>query len=85
MNDKITITKYNNEKIDCDVLIKFEFNQNNYIVYTDNTYNTDGYFNLYKAKVDANGLLSDPIDIDVIPVFDKLISNYKNKIKKGEL
>lgn len=85
MNDKITITKHNNEKVECDVLIEFEYDNNKYIVYTDNTYNKDDQFNLYKAKVDANRLLSDPIDIDVMPIFDKLILDYKEKIKKGEL
>ena len=85
MNGKLILNNSNNEKVECDVLIKFEFDGDNYIVYTDNTYDKNGYFNLYKAMVGKDNKLYDPTDVDVSPIFDKLISDYKNKIARGEI
>ena len=85
MKEKLILTNSNNQKVECDILIKFEFDGDNYIVYTDNTYDKNGYFNLYKAMVGKDNKLYDPTDIDVLPVFDKLIADYKSKIVKGEI
>ena len=84
MRKGITLYDKNNKEVKCDVLIEFTFAGENYIVYTDNTLNKNLEYNLYKAKIDSKNKLSDPIDIDVEPVFDKLIEDYKNRIIRGD-
>lgn len=85
MKKEITIYNNENEPINCDVLIEFTYDSENYIVYTDNTYDQDGMFNLYKAHIDDDNKLSDPSDVDVDEIFDKLINDYKNKVIRGEI
>ena len=84
MKKNIVIFDKNNKKVECDILIEFEYDGNNYIVYTDNTFDKDGYFNLYKAWLKDNKLY-DPVDVDVDEIFDKLIRDYKEKVLRGEI
>ena len=85
MEEKIIVYDKNNNAISCDIVIKFDFCDQHYIVYTDNSYNEKGEFNLYKALVSEDNKLCDVIDVDVIPIFDKLILDYKKKVVMGEL
>ena len=75
----------NNKRVECDVLIEFEFDNNEYIVYTDNIINKDGEYTLYKGMIGKNGNICDPKDVDVEEIFNKLITDYKNKILRGEV
>ena len=85
MGGHIVVYDKNNKKLDYDVLINFDFDGQHYIVYTDNKYSEDGQFNLYKAMLDVNNKLCDVIDVDVIPIIDRLILDYKNKVIMGEI
>lgn len=82
-NEKIKIFNNRDKKINYDVLIKFDYDNNNYIIYTDNTYNDKGEFNLYGAMIDKENKLNSVYDVDVIAIFNKLIAEYKDKIIKG--
>lgn len=84
MNKIIKILNKENKEVNCDILIEFEYDKNKYIVYTDNTINEKGEYNLYKGMIDGNKIC-DPIDIDVNEIFDKLIIDYKNKVLRGEI
>lgn len=84
MDSKIVIKTKDNNDLDCNILIKFKFDNDDYIVYTDNTYNNKGEFNLYRAMI-KDDKLYDVIDADVIPVFEKLIKEYKVKVIRGEI
>lgn len=85
MKKEITIYDKENKPIKCDVLIEFTYDSEKYIVYTDNKYDNEGMFNLYKAHIDDDNKLSDPTDVDVDTIFDKLITDYKNKVIRGEI
>jgi len=85
MKEKLILYDINNNKINCDVLIRFTYDGNKYIVYTDNTYNKSGEFNLYEALIDNSNKLREPSDIKVMPIFDTLIYEYKKKVIKGEI
>lgn len=85
MEKEITIYDKENKPIKCNVLIEFTYDSKKYIVYTDNTYDDEGMFNLYKGCIDLENRLSDPDDVDVDEIFDKLITDYKNKIIGGEI
>ena len=85
MKKNIVLIDKNDKEVICDVLIEFTFDNNKYIVYTDNTFDNDGLFNLYKAKIDDNNRISDPDDVDVEKIFEKLIIDYKNKVVRGEI
>ena len=85
MKKNIIMTNKNNQQIKCDVLIEFEFDKNKYIVYTDNTHNEKDEYILYKGMINKQGNITDPTDIDVNPIFEKLIVDYKNKVITGEI
>ncbi len=85
MEKEIIIYDKKNKPLKCNVLIEFTYDSENYIVYTDNTYDKKGIFNLYKAHIDSDNKLSDPTDVDVEEIFDKLITDYKNKVARGEI
>ena len=85
MKKNMIIYDKSNKEIKCDILIEFTYDSVNYIVYTDNTIDENGFFNLYKAKIDSENKISDPDDVDVDEIFDKLILDYKNKIIRGEV
>ncbi len=85
MQKNITMIDKNNHEVKCDVLIEFEFDNNKYIVYTDNIINKDGEYTLYKGMINKEGNVCDPEDIDVNEIFEKLIIEYKNKIIRGEI
>ena len=74
----------NNKEVECDVLIEFEYYDNDYIVYTDNTLTKEGEIILYRGMIE-NDKVVDPKDIDVFFIFDKLITDYKNKVLRGEI
>lgn len=84
MFKKIKLLNKDNKEVECDVLIEFEYDKNKYIVYTDNTINEKGEYNLYKALLKENKIYN-PKDVDVDEIFDKLIKDYKNKVLRGEI
>ncbi len=81
---KIKLINQNNKEVECDVLIEFEYYDNDYIVYTDNTLTKEGEIILYRGMIE-NDKVVDPKDIDVFFIFDKLITDYKNKVLRGEI
>lgn len=81
---KIKLINQNNKEVECDVLIEFEYCNNDYIVYTDNTLTKEGEIILYRGMIE-NDKVVDPKDIDVFFIFDKLITDYKNKVLRGEI
>lgn len=85
MNNVIKLVNNDNKVVECNILIRFEYKFNRYIVYTDNILNEKGEYNLYKALIDENNKIVDPEDTSVDSVFDKLINEYKKKVVKGEI
>lgn len=81
---KIKLINQNNKEVECDVLIEFEYYDNDYIVYTDNTLTKEGEIILYRGMIE-NDKVVNPKDIDVFFIFDKLITDYKNKVLRGEI
>lgn len=78
----IKIYNKDNKELNYDILIKFSFDNSNYIVYTDNTTNDQDEFNLYGAKININNELEEVTDVDVLPLFEEIIEDYKKKIRK---
>ena len=78
----IKIYDKDNKELNYDILIRFTFDNSNYIVYTDNLQNEQGEFNLYGAKLDINNKLEEVTDVDVLPLFEEIIEDYKEKIRK---
>ena len=73
------------EKEEYNILVKFKYDDNDYVLYTDNTQDEDGNINVYGAKVDKNGKLSVAEDVDMERVFQIMIEKYRKKIVGGEL
>ncbi len=71
--------------IEYDILMKFTYDNLDYVLYTDNTYDELGVFNIYGAKVGKEGRLEEVDDVDISDVFDKMIEEYKEKVIKGEI
>lgn len=67
------------------ILMDFIYNDIKYVIYTDDTYNESGSFNLYTAGVDPSGNFFEPTDTDVDIVFKAMIDEYKRKIIEGEI
>ena len=84
---KKSIILYNkiHNKIEYDVLIEFIYDNRNYIVYTDNTVDSNGLFNLYKGYIDDDNNIKDLKDDKLDKIFDRLIIDYKNKVIRGEI
>ena len=78
----IKIYDKDNKELNYDILIRFTFDNSNYIVYTDNLQNEKGEFNLYGAKLDINNKLEEVTDVDVLPLFEEIIEDYNEKIRK---
>lgn len=78
----IKIYDKDNKELNYDILIRFTFDNSNYLVYTDNLQNEQGEFNLYGAKLDINNKLEEVTDVDVLPLFEEIIEEYKEKIRK---
>lgn len=85
MKEKKIVIEKNDKKIECNILIEFEFDNNKYILYTDNSFTNNGDYNMYKGMINESGKIVDPTDIDVNEIFDKLIMEYKNKVLRGEI
>ena len=68
-----------------DILMEFQYDGNDYVIYTDNTYNENGEFNLYGAGKDSEGRLREVNDVDMDDVFQIMINQYKEKVLNGEL
>ncbi len=85
MKKQISLYNKQNNIVKCDVLIEFKYDERNYIVYTDNTIDNDGMFNIYKGCINPNNQISDPEDVDVDEIFKILINDYKMKVLKGEI
>ena len=73
------------DNIEYDILMKFFYEGNNYVIYTDNTYNDNNEFNLYGAGIDIDGRLKEVDDVDMDSVFKLMIEKYKEKVLNGEL
>lgn len=63
-----------------DILMEFTYFDEDYVLYTDNTYNALGEFNVYGARIDSDGRLQKVYDIDMDIVFERMIEKYKNEI-----
>ena len=68
-----------------DILVKFNFDGTDYIVYTDNTYDDKGIFNLFGASLDSEGRLTEVDDPDINIIFDIMMKRYREKVLGGEL
>lgn len=68
-----------------DILMNFSYDDNDYVLYTDNTYDDKGDFNVYGARVDEEGRLLEVEDVDMDDVFKEMIDKYKEKVLKGEI
>ena len=84
---KKCIMLYNelHNKIKCDILIEFIYDNKKCIIYTDNTFDSNGLFNIYKGYIDENNHIKDVKDGKLDKIFDKLITDYKNKVRRGEI
>ena len=74
-----------NNKNEYDILVKFTYEDDNYVIYTDNTYDELGQFNLYGAKLGRDDRLEEVDDVDINDVFNLMIEEYKKKIIVGEV
>lgn len=68
-----------------DILVDFVYDDVKYVLYTDNTHNDKGEFNIYAAGVNDDGTFFEPMDVDSDVVFNAMIENYKKKIINGEI
>lgn len=84
MKKSILLYDKMHNKIEYDVLIEFIYDNKNCIVYTDNTVDSNGLFNLYKGYIDDNNI-KNVEDSDLDEIFDRLIKDYKNKVMRGEI
>ena len=71
------------EKIEYDILMRFHYGDDDYVIFTDNTYDNDN-LNLYGARLDSEERLIE-YDEDMDEVFDMMINKYKEKLLKGEV
>lgn len=66
------------------ILVDFVYDGVKYVLYTDNTYNDKGEFNIYTAGVDEKNNLFEPTDVDMDLVFKVMVEAYKNRILEGD-
>ncbi len=74
----------NKKILNYNIIISFDYDNESYIIYTDNTFDEDGNFNLYGAKINEKNMLEEIVDVDAITIINNLIKEYKNKIKTGD-
>lgn len=68
-----------------DILMKFKYDNRDYVLYTDNTYGDNNEFNIYGACIDGEGRLREVDDVDMDDIFNIMINKYKDKVNSGEL
>ena len=68
-----------------DIFMNFKYDGNDYVLYTDNTYNDNNEFNVYGARMDKEGRLREVDDVDMDEVFNIMIRRYRDKVMSGEL
>ena len=73
------------DNINYDILMKFAYEDDDYVLYTDNTYNDLGEFNIYGARLGLDDRLEEVNDVDIDDVFNMMINEYKEKIIAGEI
>ena len=73
------------DNLNYDILVKFNYDGEDYIIYTDNTYDDKGIFNLYGACLDNEGRLIEVDDPDVHVIFDVMMKRYRENLLRGEL
>ena len=73
------------DKVKYDILMSFKYGDNDYVLYTDNTYDEEHQFKVYGARVNQDGRLSDVDDVDMDDVFRIMIEKYREKVLNGEL
>ncbi len=71
--------------LEYDILMKFSFDGDNYIIYTDNTFDDGGNIHLYGARLDEEERLREVEDADIHAVFDIMMKRYREKLLRGEL
>lgn len=74
-----------NKITDYDILVKFTYEDEDYVIYTDNTYNKLGEYNIYGAKLGLDDKLEKVDDVDMDDVFKIVIDEYREKIVAGEI
>ena len=74
-----------NKITDYDILVKFTYEDEDYVIYTDNTYNKLGEYNIYGAKLGFDDKLEKVDDVDMDDVFKIVIDEYREKIVAGEI
>ena len=72
-------------KQELDILVKFTYDDNDYVIVTDNSYDSDGNINVYGAKLGRDERLEEVTDVDMPEVFNMMIEEYRQKILKGEI
>ncbi len=73
------------KNMEYNILVKFNYDGEDYIIYTDNTYDDKGKFNLFGACLDSEGRLMDVEDPDINIIFDVMMKRYREKVLRGEL
>ena len=68
-----------------DILMKFSYDDRDYIIFTDYTYDEEGILNFYGSGIDSEGRLVEVEDVDMDKVFQIKIDEYKDKLLRGEV
>ncbi len=68
-----------------DILVKFNYDDGEYVIVTDNTYDNEGNINVYGAKLDGEERLEEVFDDEVKDIFDMMIEEYRQKILRGDI
>ena len=68
-----------------DILVKFTYDGNEYVLCTDNTFDKDGNIRTFGACVDKEGRLSEVSDVDMDDVFRIVGEQYRDKVLEGEV
>ena len=72
-------------KKEMDILVKFTYDCNQYVIVTDNSYHDDGDINVFGAKLGKDDRLEDVVDVDMTDIFNTMIEEYRQKILRGEI
>ncbi len=73
------------KNMEYDILMRFNFDGEDYIIYTDNTYDDKGKINLFGASLDSEGRLIEVEDPDIHIIFNVMMKRYREKVLRGEL
>ncbi len=78
MKKTINIKNENGKDIEYEILLDFILRKNNerYLVYTDNTTNSDGSLNVYASRY-SNGILDDILTDEEWNEIEKILNNIQ--------